>query len=197
MASPLNPITHAAALAVDPNLSPEARAQALFHVWLKKYFSGVAFTTRTANGGTEEKTFHACDVTFQEAPPVDPEDEEGLRPPQSKPVIHGVLIDQRGQRSDSAADMFSEDLDWTMQLMVKVPPNLTGAGQVKTDPRFLVREVADQLAWLLCSSERAALSEKGVLNLTKRSGPVLLPTSSWFARLIVVNFRMIRSVPLR
>ncbi len=189
MAEPVNPITEPNAVNVDPDLYPEWRVQALLHVWLRFYFSGSEFDTRAAGGGVEGKTFHECSVVFQEAEAPDRTGESGERSPQAKPEIHGILPDQRSRRDQHSATHYGEDLDWTLNLMVKVPKNLSGTGNAAADPRWLCRETADQLAWLLNSSERAALAQHGIHNLALRSGPTLLSSNPWMIRLLVVNFR--------
>jgi len=190
-----NRITDARAVNVDGNLYPEWRAQALFHVWLKFYFSGAAFDTRDGAGGVESRTFHRCHVGFQELEAPDAPDDAGERQPQSLPLIHGVLIDQRSRAIQESATHHGEDLDWMMNLMVKVPKNLSATGSTAADPRWLCREVAGQLAWLLRSSEKSALAEHGIQNLDLQTGPTLLASNPWMIRMLVVSFRMRRSTP--
>jgi hypothetical protein len=195
MALPINRITEPNAVNVDADLYPEWRVQALFQVWLEFYFSGAAFTTRAAGGGTEQRTFHACAVDFQEAGAPDAEDDDGGRTPQDRPIIHGILPDQRSRAYQHSETEHGEDLDWTLNLMVKVPKNLTTTGSQAAEPKWLCREAADQLAWLLRSCERAALSEHGIHNLTLRSGPTLLSSGPWFIRILVVSLRSRRLTP--
>jgi hypothetical protein len=190
MALPINRITNPDAVGVDGNLYPEWRVQALWHVWLKFYFSGVDFSTRAVGGGLEQRRFHQCSVVFQEAESAD---REGS--PQSFPEIHGVLQDQRARAIQESDASHGEDLDWVLNLMVKVPKNLSGTGQAAAHPKFLCREVGGQLAWLVRSAERAALSEHGIHNLELRSGPSLIASSPWIVRMLVINFRTRRLTP--
>jgi|GEM_PF-4183492 len=196
MPDPVNPITNPLAVGVDRNMEPERRVQSLFHAWLGLYFTGLPFDTRALGGGVEQKTFEDCRVQWQEAGVPDPENGNGVRAPQDKPIIHGVLLEPRRRRNDDSAEEESDDLDWTMQFMVKVPHNLMDTDQSSdVDPKFVVRRVADQLAWLLRSAERAGLAAHGVQNVDLRSGPSLLTSGVWVVRLLVVTCRTRRSSP--
>lgn len=185
MAEALNPITDAEVLAIDPNAEPERRVQSLWHAWLQGYFTGSSFRTRKADGTTERKTFVKAKVVWGEAGM----DDEAL------PLIHGVLIDSNSSRRDRAGATLGYDTDWSLQLMVKVPNNVTGRNRAERHPSFVARRLADQLAWLIGGSERASLVEQGIINVRVTSGPEFLPTSSFQARIMLVQFRTRREIP--
>lgn len=187
MANILNPITNAQALAVDASTEPEKRVKAMFHVWLATYFKGVAFQTLAAGGGQETRTFPRCDLRWQEADATDAPDPSGERRPQVRPIIHGMLVTD--QNRGYADGLFTgNEVNRTLQFTVKVPSNVTGTGEMAgRDPVELVASVADNLAWLLRSTERAALAAVGVENVQLRSGPVAVSAGRWMARLLVVS----------
>ena len=191
MSRVLNPITDERVLLVDGSLHPERRLQSILHVWLKFYFSGQEFQARAEGGGTKGYTFDQCSIEMQEAERADgAEQADGSRPVQTLPVIHGVFPDVQRRSYRSGDQVRAEDLAVTLNFMVKVSKNLSATGQAQTNPEYLCRRIADNLAWLLNSSERAALSVLGIHNLRVRSGPVVMPGSVWFMRMLTVSLVM-------
>ena len=188
MSQILNPITHVQALAVDPNMEPEKRVKALFHVWLARYFKGVPFNTLGAGGAVEQKTFPTCDLRWQEADATDAPDPGGERRPQVRPIIHGLLVSDQNRAYGEDALFQGNEVQRTLQFTVKVPANVTGTPEMAgRDPVELVASVADNLAWLLRSTEKAALAAVGVEGVQLRSGPVAISAGRWMARLLVVS----------
>ena len=173
---------------MDPNIDPERRIKALWHVWLRTYFSGTPFDTRAAGGGVEQRTFRRCDLAWQEADATDAPDPDGNRVVQRRPVIHGVLVSD-SNRPYQHSDLFTGgEVQRTIQFTVKVPSNVTGTAEMSADdPVALVATVADNLAWLVQGSERAALAAHGITNIMLRSGPISISSSRWLARLLVVS----------
>jgi hypothetical protein len=171
----LNPIVNAAVTALDPAVENEHRLQSLLRLWLGNYFTGAPFTTRALAGGTEQRTFAACDYMWQE--------DEMPKDPQ-KPLIHVIFTNVGVKRLDMQAGAFGHDDRWQIELMVKVPVNLTDTGMPGQHAENLVRRVAGQVAWLFASSERAALAIHGVVELKTERPPVLLPGTSWHVRMM-------------
>jgi hypothetical protein len=174
----LNPITDSAVLALDPALEGEQRIQSLMALWYANYFTGLAFTTRAAGGGTMQKVFAACDFQWQE-------DEMPENP--QKPILHTVFHDGRRQRMDMAAGVYGHDDRWMLDVYVKVPSNLSGTPMKGKNPEHVARRVAGQVEWLFSSSEREALSVCGVLELRVENPPTILPGTSWHMRMMVAS----------
>ena len=182
----LNPITHeipaklSAVLALDPATQAEERLKKLLYLWLRKYFSGAAFTTRAAGGGTESKTFTACAFAMQED--VIPENPQ-------KPLIHLVMPDRKTRRMDNDKNHRGHDDDWTIDLMVKVPSNLSGTGMSGTSAEDVACKVAGELEWLLSSTERESLAEVGITRTRLTRPSILLPAGAWQMRMLVFTCR--------
>jgi hypothetical protein len=175
----LNPIVDAASVALDSALEPEARLQSLMRRWLGNYFTGVAFPTRSALLLLpENKTFMACDFMWQE--------DETPKNPQ-KPLIHVVFSNVASERRDFTAGTTGHNDRWQMEVMIKVPVNLTGTAMEGQNAEFLVRRLAGQVQWLLGSGERQALSVHGVNELRVERPPVLMPGTSWHMRMLTAS----------
>jgi hypothetical protein len=174
----LNPITDAAVLALDPALEPEHRLQSLFRLWYGNYFTGAPFQTRGALGSTGELTFPACDFQWQE-------DEMPENP--QRPQIHTVFGNATTRRSDRSEGTFGHDDRWMIEIYVKVPSNLTGTPLHGKNPEHVARRLAGALEWLYSSSERGALSQCGVMELRVERPPVILPGTSWHARMMTAS----------
>lgn len=174
----LNPITDAAVLALDPALESEHRLQSLLALWYARYFSGAAFTTRALGGGSESKTFIACDFQWQE-------DEMGENP--QRPILHTVFVNPASRRMDLVAASTGHEDRWLIEVMVKVPVNLSGTPLKGKHPEHVARRVAGQVQWLYASSEREALAVCGVNEIRVERPPVILPGTSWHMRMMTVS----------
>lgn len=173
----LNPITNAASLAVDGNLHPEKRMQELLHCWLKDRFTGAPITVDgLARGTTGQRTFDLAAVTWAESA----ESGEG------KPLIHLAVVDHRKARRAIKGWTIQYRHVWTIQVLVKVPRNLTGTGRAP-QPDFLARKVAADLEWLIESPEKLALAAVGIQHLAVRGPSVPVATSQWQARALVIE----------
>jgi hypothetical protein len=187
----LNPITHAnstvlaAALALDPATRAEERLQSLLYLWLKRYFSGAAFTTLKADGTTESRTFTECAMAFQE--------DEMAKNPQV-PMLHLLMPDRRTKRRDYADNLRGADDDWTIDAMVKVPATLTKTEMDGDSAEEIARRVGSELEWLLESTEREALNEVGILRVKLERPSVLLPAGAWQMRMLVFSCRTRREM---
>lgn len=183
----LNPITDAAVLALDPALDPEHRLQSLLRLWLGNYFTGTAFTTRALLGATTSTTFPACDFMWQlDATPTNPQ----------KPLIHSVFTGATNERLNLQANSHGNDQRWLIEMIVKVPANLTGTPMTGKNPEHFVRRLAGNLQWLLGSSEREALSACGVLEFKLERPAVIIPGDAWHTRQVVASC-LTRSVQAR
>ena len=172
----LNPIVNAAVAALDPALEGEQRLQSLLRLWLGNYFTGVPFTTRAmVTGTTEIRTFAAVEFMWQE--------DETPKDPQ-KPLLHVVFTNVGVKRMDMQAGAFGHDDRWQLEVMVKVPVNLTDTAMPGSHAENLVRRVAGQVAWLFASGEREALAVHGVVELKTERPPVLLPGTAWHMRMM-------------
>jgi hypothetical protein len=174
----LNPITDAAVLALNPALEPEHRLQSLLALWYGKYFTGVPFTTRAVGGGTEQQTFMDCILQWQE-------DEMPENP--QKPIIHTIFTDPRTERLEMAPATFGQDDRWIIEVLVKIPVNLSGTPLRGKNPEHVARRLAGQVNWLYTSSEREALSVCGVTEIQVVRPPVILPGTSWHMRMMTVS----------
>lgn len=174
----LNPITDAGVLALDAALEAEHRLQSLLALWYANYFTGAAFSTRAAGGGTEQKTFLACDFQWQE-------DEMPENP--QKPLIHTVFTNPGSKRLDMAAGTYGHEDRWLMEVMVRVPVNLSGTPMKGKNPEHVARRLAGQVQWLYSSSEREALAVCGVNEMRVERPMVILPGTSWHMRLMIVS----------
>jgi len=175
----LNPITDAGVLAIARSSEPEHFLQALLHVWLRRYFSGAAFMTAGPGGVAEERRFSACDLAWQED--VLPESAQ-------RPVIHLILPDRRIRQRNYSPASHGHDEDWMVDVLVKVPSNLSATAMDGT-PEQVVRRVADQVAWLLGSPERDSLTAHGVTRIRLQRPPAILPASLWQMRMLVFSCR--------
>lgn len=176
----LNPITHPEVIALDPALRAEERLQSLLYLWLKTYFGGAPFQTAAAGGGTVARTFTHCTFDFQEsALPKDP----------ARPQIHVVMPDRRTRREDYLAGQTGHDDDWMLDLMVKVPANLTLTQMPGISAEEVARDVGGELEWLFGSTERAALGIHGVNRIKLERPSTILPASAWQMRMLVVSCR--------
>ena len=174
----INAITNAGVLGIDGALEPERRLQELLRVWLGKYFSGVAFATRTVAGGSENKTFQACGFLWQEdAMPESP----------GGPLIHVFFPNAGVERLDLSPGVFGHGDRWLLDILIKVPGTLSGTTLTPANPEHLARKVADQVLWLLGSSEREALSACGVEELKVERAPVPLPGGTWHTRMLLAS----------
>lgn len=179
----LNPISHpdanllAAVLALDSTLRGEERLQTLLYWWLKKYFSGVAFSTLNAAGGTESKTFTKCVFDFQEGTlPNDPQN----------PQIHLVMPDRKATRRNYTPERSGSNDDWTIDALIKVPATITKTQMPGTSAEEIARQVGDELTWLLGSTEREALNQVGITRVKlERPSTILAGAGPWQMRLVV------------
>lgn len=186
-----NPISHAdptvlaRVLALDPATQAEERLQGLLYLWLARYFTGVAFDTAAAGGGTEEKTFQACELDFQ----------TGRRPEGAQLArIHVVLPERSATRCDHSAGETGHDDDWTLTVLVQAPAVVSGTALDGDDGDDTARRVAGQLEWLFSSAERVALVEQGVTRMRiERPAVIVPPTDGWRARMLVVSCRTRRA----
>ncbi len=174
----LNPITHAGVLGTNANLEPEARLQGLLRLWFGRYFSDTAFTTRGAGGTTGTLTFAACDFLWQDDKmPVNPQ----------RPVIHTLFTPLETQKQDLTAGMNGQADRWQLDVMIRVPgPGLTVAGMTGTGDQ-VTRHVASQMLWLMTSSERDALSIHGVHELRVERPPAIMPSTTWYCRMLTAS----------
>lgn len=176
----LNPITHPSVLAIDPALRAEERLQSLLYLWLKTYFGGAAFQTLKADGSEETRTFTHCTFDFQEsALPKSPD----------KPQIHVVMPDRKTKRRDYTPGEAGHDDDWMLDIMVKVPANLTRTDMPGISAEEVARDAGGELEWLFGSTERAALGIHGVNRIKLERPSTILPASSWQMRMLVVSCR--------
>jgi len=176
----LNPITNAAVLALDPSLRAEERLQSLLALWFEKYFGGSAFTTLTADGGTESKTFTHCTFAYQESTlPESPQ----------LPQLHLVMPDRKTKRRDYAANQAGHDDDWMIDVMIKVPATLTGSSMVGVSAEDIATRAGSEAEWLLGSTEREALAIHGVTRIKLERPSTLLPASAWQMRMLVFSCR--------
>ena len=181
----LNPITDAAVLALDPSLEPEARLQSLLHLWLKRYFTLLRHEGQDGYEGQADpccqKTFVPCEIIWQS---------DALPDPATKPVIHVVLPERATVRRDESPTGSGHDDDWTGTVFIRVPAILSGTTLPKTNPDHTARRVADQVAWLLSSSEREALTACGVVHLRLERPPAIVAaTGPWRMRMLVFACR--------
>lgn len=172
-----NPITNAAALAVDGNAYPEKRMQELMHCWLKDRFTGAPISVDVLpRGSTAARTFDEADVAWGES----------AVKRQGNPLLHLALLDHRKTRRGLTAWDIQYRHVWTVQVMVKVERNLTGSDK-KPQPDFIARKVASDLEWLIESPEKLALAAVGIEHL-KTTGPsVPVATAQWQARALVIE----------
>lgn len=175
--SALNPITNAQVLALDPALEPEHRMQSLWHLWLKKYFSGTPFTTR-AGETTEEKSFMDCVILWQQ---------DTMPEAPGKPIIHVAFGEPGMTRQDMSEGTYGHANRWEISIFVKVAPNLTSGPYAGKDPDHVARRVAGQIEWLLSSSEREALSEAGIWETRIEQPARILPGTSWNMRMLMAS----------
>jgi len=190
----LNPITHAnptilaAALALDPATRAEERLQSLLWLWLSRYFSGTAFTTRAIGGGTEQRTFSACTVDFQESSlPENPQ----------IPILHVIFPERKSSRRDYTAGTRGKDDDWTVSLFVKVPATLAATAIPGNQSDIIAKQKAGELEWLLESSEREALTEQGITRIELASPSTIIPSDAWSVRMLVLTCRTRREMARR
>lgn len=174
----LNPITDAAVLALNPALEPEHRLQSLLALWYGNYFTGIPFTSRALLGNTEQWTFAACDFQWQE-------DEMPENP--QKPLIHTVFTNPGSKRLDMTAGSYGHEDRWLMEVMVKVPVNLSGTPMKGKNPEHVARRLAGQVQWLYSSSEREALAVCGVNEVRVERPMVILPGTAWHMRMMMVS----------
>jgi hypothetical protein len=179
----LNPITNAAVQALNPALRAEERLQSLLYLWLKRYFSGAAFTTLTPSGSTETLTFDHCDFDFQEGV---------LSSPGQRPLIHLVMPDRSSRlRNHQPGSRRFED-DWVIDAVVKVSANLSATAMNGVSAEEIARRVGGQLEWLLGSSEREAINAHGISRIRVERPSSLLPASAWQMRMVVFSCRTTR-----
>lgn len=174
----LNPITDAAVIALDPALEGEHRLQSLLRIWLGHYFTGAPFTTRTAAGGTEQKTFMAVTYLWQEA--VMPKN------PQA-PILHIVFSNLNTQRLDMADQVRGHDDRWMVEVLCMVPANLTATPMKGQDPQNVVRRLAGQVQWLFESTELEALSVHGVMEVQVKRPPAIVMGTGWAMRIMTCS----------
>lgn len=186
MASILNPVTDSAVLAIDPNRYPEQRVQELLDCWLADRFKGLPITIHAVGGSTRSITLELCPVQWNESPP--PKGSAG------SVVLHLVQIDRRKRVQALKTGVTGERNDWTFQVIVKLERNLTGTPG-GPQPEQRVRRVADDLAMLLGGPEKAALAAVGVEHVEVASGPTMMTTSQWDARLLILKCSTRRVLP--
>ena len=176
----LNPITHAGVLALDPALRAEERLQSLLLCWIEFYFSGNAFTTLRADGGTESKTLTQCTFAYQEGKlPENPQ----------VPQIHLVMPDRRTKRRNYKANEMGHDDDWTIDVMAKVPVGLASTEMPGISAEEIARQLGSELEWLFDSTEREALNAHGVTRIKLERPSTLVPAAAWQMRMLVVSCR--------
>lgn len=174
----LNPITDAAVLALDPAIAGEKRMQSLMRLWLGNYFTGTPFSTRDTNGNVVQKTFMSVDYMWQE-------DEVPENP--QKPLLHIVFTNAATSRMDMKAGVYGNDDEWLLDVMMKLPVNLSATPMAGRNPEHVARELAGQVQWLFSSGERAALAVCGIHHLRVERPPILLPGTSWHMRLMTAS----------
>lgn len=184
LAYPADPAFLATVLALDPAIEGERRLQSLLHIWLLHYFSGASFNTRTTTG-TTERTFTRCDLHWQET-------ELPESPP--RPILHLTFPDIRTQRLDYRPDSIGHSDTWIAHLLVRVPPSLTLTSMPGANASHIAQQVAGEAQWLLGSSEREALEEHGIYDVTVTDPAVLLPSPDWKLRLLVFTCRTRREL---
>lgn len=190
--SALNPLAYPAdtayltsVIALDPAIAGERRVQSLFHIWLKRYFSGASFNTRKV-GGTETRTLTTCDLAWQE---------DVISDSPKRPILHLVIPDVRTQRLDYQPGAFGHGDTWFFHLMVKVTPSLTLTHMPGLSAEHIATNVAGEAQWLLGSSERDALEAHGIYDINVKSPAVILPSGDWKMRLIIFSCRTRRELP--
>lgn len=163
----------------------ERRAQELLNEWLKFYFSGSAFTSPAANGGTVQVTHEACELLFDHAAPTTPS---------TKPLLHTLLADRRdGDPVSVGGGLAAVQGVWTWNTLARVAPQVPanaaedsqGAVNARRTASQLCRRVGDQFAWLLRSAHTSDLALKGLGNIRVLNGPRLVQSGSWFLRQVV------------
>lgn len=179
----LNPIAHphlAAVLALDSGSRAEERLQSLLLLWLMRYFGGAPFQTLKADGSEETRSFTHCTFDFQES---------ALPPDPAKPQIHVVMPDRRTRMRNYSTSETGHDDDWMIDLMVKVPANLTKTDMPGISAEEVARDVGGEVEWLFGSTERAALGIHGINRVKIERPSTILPASSWQMRMLVVSCR--------
>lgn len=185
LAYPANPAYLAQVLALDPAIHAERRLQSILHIWMLRYFSGTPFTTR-APTGTVQRTLTHCDFAWQE-------DQLAEAPP--RPILHLVMPDRRTTRCDYQPHLVGHRDDWFIDLMVKVAPALATTSMPGVSAEEVCRTVAGEAEWLFSSSEREALDAHGIFDLQVQRPAVILPSSAWKMRLLVLSCRSRRELP--
>jgi len=160
----------------------ERRIQELVNAWLRNYFSGALFMTRSGDGGTVSKVFTECGILFHQAP---------MPSPQTMPILHLSIVDVRSDRCDLRAGYHGtmNEVTWNTLIRVATQPDSAPGGTQREHPEFLCREVADSLRWLLASTEREALSQHGINHVRLVRGPTVVPAGGMFVRQLVWTHR--------
>lgn len=183
----LNPINGAAVAGMSAELAAEGRLQSLLRLWYGSYFSGAPFQTRTITGGQTTIQFMAMDFMWQE--------DEIPENPQS-PLLHTILTPVHVESDRTGATEETHTDTWQADMLVRVPVNLSGTPFKGRNPEHVVRQAADQVQWLYCSSEREALSVHGVHEIRLTSAPRILAGTSWHARILTATLKQFRSQPV-
>lgn len=169
----------------------ERRVQEVLLEWLTGFFNATAFTT---GGEAGTRIFTACEVRFDEVTPSIP---------QEKPIMHTVLTDRRDADTVRITDgMWETKGTWIFTTDIRTNKQMPSAGAGTALPDSAnnsgdraCRRVADQLAWLLRSSHTQSLSLKGIRRAKVTSGPRLIPSGAYHARLLTFSVEIITTSP--
>lgn len=185
MPTALNPITLPAG--IDKNLYPERFIQSAFQVWLEKYFTGIAFQTYDAVGDETSITFPLAVIDTQEAE---------LPKDADKPFIHLTFIQDKSTRKDYTPSSRGYDIPWTVSAIIKVPASLTTTSSESGKAKYVLRKTADSFAWLIASHETSALQQIGILDISHKDGPSIIPSANgWISRLVLFECKTRKEIP--
>ncbi len=172
---------------INKNLETERFIQSAFQVWLEQYFTGIAFQTYDAVGAETSITFPIAIIDTQEAQLPELPD---------KPFIHLSFMEDKTQRKDYSPSNRGFDIFWSVSAIIKVPASLATTANQESKSKYLLRKTADSFAWLISSHETSALQQIGILDITHKDGPTILPQANgWISRLVLFTCKTRREIP--
>lgn len=161
---------------VMPGDSPEAYAQTVLHRFLKRHFTGAAVAVWVSDEEPSvPKTFPRCDFAYQ----LEPLEGNG-------PWIHSSMTSLRREECGEGDGNKWVEHAMTWSLVVRVAAD----GNNGADDDYAASGIAENVAWLLSSGNKAAMSQLGVGRVRVAGGPIALTVPGFKARQIIVTMRV-------